>query len=199
MAQSPAVLNWSAVACTLRGPQSVAPVPEYSCSFCCTASGDFAEDVALDNATGPVDFLAVRRKTVIIRTTRRMIRTIPKFFMAPVIVNLSGAARRTEFAYPNPTSRAKSAREMGHPTILSFVSFYHCPGYNASVSEEGKTGPEDFPCPPPKDLPHRIGTGQPEQTHRASFVCAGYFCPSNLRGSRLLSSIEGRENISDRK
>src|ERR1035438_3074439 len=54
MAQSQACLDWSALACTLRRPQSVAPVPEYSCSFCCTASGDFAEDVALDNATGPV-------------------------------------------------------------------------------------------------------------------------------------------------
>jgi hypothetical protein len=76
MAQLPAVFDWSAVACTLRRPQSVAPEPEYSCSFCCTASADFGDDgVALEDTTGSADLLQAVRQ----QSTR--IRVIAEFFM----------------------------------------------------------------------------------------------------------------------
>jgi hypothetical protein len=66
----PAVFDWSAVACTLRRPQSVAPEPEYSCSFCCTASGGFCDEVALEDvaedAAGVADLShAVRQQSTI--------------------------------------------------------------------------------------------------------------------------------------
>jgi len=76
MAQLPAVFDWSAVACTLRRPQSVASEPEYSWSFCCTASGDFGDDgIALEDTTGPADLLQAVRQ----QSTR--IRVIEEFFM----------------------------------------------------------------------------------------------------------------------
>ena len=83
MAQSPAVLNWSAVACTSRRPQSVAPDPAASFNFCWTGSGEFAAadiGVELDDATGADDLLQATER-------ERVRRTIEQVDFITVIVN----------------------------------------------------------------------------------------------------------------
>src|SRR5579864_6980561 len=63
MAQSLALLDWSAFAWTLRRPQSVAAAPEYSCSFCWRESEDLDnEDVEPPDATGPADLVQLDRQ-----------------------------------------------------------------------------------------------------------------------------------------
>src|SRR5579872_5330139 len=132
MAQLAAVFDWSAVACTLRRPQSVALAPEYSCSFCCTASGEFGDDAALgdsalddpilDGATGPADFLAVRRKTATITTTRRTSRIAPKFFMTSVIVNLRGEGWRNQNQERHPEKPFNHSGHRGAQRTSSIAS-----------------------------------------------------------------------------
>jgi hypothetical protein len=84
IAQSLAALSWSAVACTSMRPQSVAPDPAASFSFCWTGSEELAAadiGVAVEGELGADDLLHATNR-------ERVRRTIEPVDFIAKIVNL---------------------------------------------------------------------------------------------------------------
>src|SRR5579864_1078932 len=108
MAQSLAVLSWSAVACTSMRPQSVAPDPAASFNFCWTGSEEFAAadiGVELDDVFGAEDLLQATSSD-----RERKMKTHLEFIA--VIVN---RGPRNVTGTPGVLPRAMPGRPRGQP------------------------------------------------------------------------------------